>query len=507
MVLDVVVHRIYAGIEIDEAGIEHVREAATKGTVIFLPSHKSHVDYLLLSYVLEKAHIQLPLIAAGDNLAFFPMGPIFRRGGAFFIRRSFRGDRLYAAVVDAYLRRVVRDGYAIEFFLEGGRSRTGKLLPPKFGLLSMVVDAVLSAPDRHVTFVPVSIGYDRIVEERSYLRELRGGEKRKEDARALLRGTRVLGGFYGRVNVQFGEPLSLDRVQAEMNYREIVTPGQRRSLVLRLGYRAMAEINRVTSVTPGAVVATALLVATDRRRGVPHLALVEACRRIVATLGRRGARMARSLVTTAGTLRPDAVREAAQLFARGELVEVHVPGAGLEGEQRARAAIYTGDDVVYTMPDEKRLVVSLSKNIIIHFFVDHALIATALLSRPTGPADPAALRERVRLLSRLFKNEFLFRADASFDQIFDETLASVVARGRTRSLRQRVRHRPRPRRPRWARMARVLRRRARPLSRRLPSRRPRRDRASEGALVGQGRRQARARGRRTHVPRRRDHAA
>ena len=139
--------------------------------------------------------------------------------------------------------------------------------------------------------------------------------------------------------------------------------------------------------------------------------------------------MARSLVTNSGALRPDAVRDAAQLFTRGELVLAHVPGEGLEGAQRARAAIYTGDDVVYTVPEAKRLSLSLSKNIIIHLFVDVALVSTALLVAPGPPVAAPVLRERVRYLSRLFKHEFMFRADASFDRIFDTTIDAMVAAG------------------------------------------------------------------------------
>jgi glycerol-3-phosphate O-acyltransferase len=435
IVLDAVVHKIYAGIEVDEEGLSRVREASKKGAVIFLPSHKSHVDYLMLSYVLNAAHLQLPLIAAGDNLMFFPMGPIFRRGGAFFIRRSFKGDRLYGAVVDAYLRRLVKDGWAIELFLEGGRSRTGKLLPPKFGLLSILCDAALSLPDRHVTFMPVSIGYDRIVEERSYVRELTGGEKRKEDAGALLRSTKILGGFYGRVNVQFGRELTIERVRQELSLppADTLTPGKRRSIVMRLGHQVMAEINRVTSVTPGAMVAMTLL--EGGRRGIPHEELVQHVGRIVSTLSRRGARMARTLVTSSGSLRPEAVREAAQLFVRGELVEAHVPGQGLAGAQKARAAIYTGDDVVYSVPDAKRLTLSLSKNIIVHFFVNQSLVSIALLAASpseTPEVSVPLLRERVQFLSRLFKLEFQFRADATFDENFQSTLASMIADGELR---------------------------------------------------------------------------
>ena len=124
---------MFSAIEVDEAGIERLRELAKEGTLVLLPSHKSHMDYLALAWVLYRHKLQLPLIAAGDNLNFFPVGAIFRRAGAFFIRRSFAGDRLYAAVVDAYVRRLIKDGAPLEFFLEGGRSRTGKLLPPKLG--------------------------------------------------------------------------------------------------------------------------------------------------------------------------------------------------------------------------------------------------------------------------------------------------------------------------------------------------------------------------------------
>src|SRR5258706_228590 len=163
----------------------------------------------MLSFVFCPAPLRLPRVAAGDDLAFFPLGLVFRREEAFFIRRKFAGDRLYAAVVDAYIRRVIREGYSIEFFLEGGRSRTGKLLPPKLGLLNMVVEAALAVPNKEVFFVPVSIGYERLVEGSAYVRELTGGEKQKENASGLLKTTRVLRGRYGRLNIQFGDILSL----------------------------------------------------------------------------------------------------------------------------------------------------------------------------------------------------------------------------------------------------------------------------------------------------------
>jgi len=452
LVLDTLVNRIYDGVEVDGEGLDRVREAAKKGTLVLLPSHKSHVDYLMLSFVFYRHNLQLPLVAAGDNLAFFPLGPIFRRAGAWFIRRSFAGDRLYAAVVDAYMRRLIREGYSIEFFLEGTRSRTGKLLPPKLGLLNMVVEAALSVPNKSVYFVPVSIGYDRLVEGSAYVRELTGGEKQKEDARGLLKTTRVLRGRYGRLNIQFGEILSLRDIRqngdpSAPNDQGVLPPAKRRALVTRLAHRVMAEINRATAVTPGAVVATALL--NHRQRGLSHGELVATCERLTKVLRRLGARISDSLVGPDGELREEAVRDAALLFLEADMIVATVPGQGAGLAQRRRAKIYTGPDVVYVVPDDKRLSLDLTKNIIVHFFVPRALVATGLSTPPRGTARPlsppslsplpqvsgispvprATLEERVRTLSRLFKFEFMFRADATFEQNFAETLADMMSAG------------------------------------------------------------------------------
>jgi glycerol-3-phosphate O-acyltransferase len=429
---------MFSAIEVDEAGIELLRQRSKEGTLVILPSHKSHMDYLALAWVLYRHKLQLPLIAAGDNLNFFPMGPIFRRAGAFFIRRTFAGDRLYAAVVDAYVRRLIRDGVPLEFFLEGGRSRTGKLLPPKLGLLSIVVDAALAVPSQTTWFCPVSIGYERFVEEKAFVHELTGGEKPKENVRGLVRSIEVMVGRYGRLSVQFGKPVTLADVLREIDpdaQQEDVatmTPARRRAVITRLAYRVMNEINAVTAVTPGSLVATALL-AHDRR-GLPHSDLVARCERLARTLRRAGARFSPSLAE-GGRIRPEALREALDLFVRAGHVESHRVADGASSAQSEHGQNL--DDVIYVVPAQARMSLDLAKNVIVHFFAARALVATALLASPGPPMGRDTLRERVFALSRLFKFEFTFRSDAPFERIFDEELAGMEADGELARIVQR----------------------------------------------------------------------
>jgi glycerol-3-phosphate O-acyltransferase len=435
VLLDRVFNRIYAGIELDMEGLARLKSLVKEGSLVLLPSHKSYVDFLVLSFLFNEHNLQLPMIAAGDNLSFFPLGPILRRAGGFFIRRSFRGDKLYSAVVEAYVRRLLRDGYTIELFLEGGRSRTGKLLEPKYGLLAMIIDAALSLPKRQVYFVPISIGYERIVETSSYEAELTGGEKQREDAAGLLRGAEVLRHRYGRINVQFGQALTIEEVRKDLRLPPSeLTAAKRRSVVVRIANRTMDEINRVTAVTPGALTALALL--SDRRRSVAHEELMERCEKMLRVLSGMNARISH-LTAHEGVMRPRAIRETVQMFAEAELLEIHHPGD--DGGQAQRRELRSGSlralerrelrssvGVLYRIPERKRLELDTAKNQIVHFFVERGLLALSVLCRPGAPLPLAAARERVQGVSRLFKHEFRFRADAEFDAIFDATLSAMV---------------------------------------------------------------------------------
>jgi glycerol-3-phosphate O-acyltransferase len=204
------VEPIYAGVLVHH--LDKFKEAAPGHEVIYVPSHRSHMDYLLLSYLLYDRGIVPPHIAAGINLNLPVVGTLLRKGGAFFMRRSFKGNPLYSAVFTEYVAQLVSGGYSIEYFIEGGRSRTGRLLQPKGGMISMT-RAFLRQPRKPVLFQPVYIGYEKLMEGSSYLDELSGRPKEKESIWALLWGIpKVLKQNYGQVVVNFGEPIPLNDV-------------------------------------------------------------------------------------------------------------------------------------------------------------------------------------------------------------------------------------------------------------------------------------------------------
>lgn len=420
------VDHMFESMDVDEEGMARVRDAVQRGPVILLPNHRSHLDYILLTYVMRKNALAPPMIAAGDNLSFFPMGLVFRSGGAFFIRRAFQGDRLYVAVVDAYLRRLIRDGYAIEFFLEGGRSRTGKMLPPKTGLLSMVIDAALALEGKSLSIIPVSVGYERTLEEKSYARERLGEKKNKEGAVAMLRNAARLTEKYGRANLQFGKVIEFSDVRSRWP-ADLPVGAERRALLLKLAHEVLFEINRVTQVSPGAIVAVVLL--SHPGRGLAHADLLAEGERLTRLLQQLGARISRDLAP-GGVFRSEAIRDAALMYVRSGVVEQQVPGTTLAPKAKKRARIYTGPAVVYVVPSDKRLILDLAKNSIIHFFVDRSLVAVAFLSAVSdGRAAWADVAGRVQQLSRLFKFEFMFRTDAPFEANLRKTVAALEEGG------------------------------------------------------------------------------
>ena len=207
-------NRIYAGVLVHH--LDRFKTAAPGHEVVYVPSHRSHMDYLLLSYLLYDRGIVPPHIAAGINLNLPVVGTLLRKGGAFFIRRSIKGNALYSAVFSEYVGQLMAGGYSIEYFIEGGRSRTGRLLQPKGGMIAMTVRGYLRQPRKPVLFQPIYIGYEKLMEGNSYLDELSGRPKEKESIWGLIFGIpKVLKSNYGQVVVNFGEPIALNDVLGE----------------------------------------------------------------------------------------------------------------------------------------------------------------------------------------------------------------------------------------------------------------------------------------------------
>lgn len=282
-------NRIYAGVLVHH--LEQFKEAAPGHEIVYVPSHRSHMDYLLLSYLLYERGIVPPHIVAGINLNLPLVGTLLRKGGAFFIRRSIRGNVLYSAVLSEYVAQLVAGGYSIEYFVEGGRSRTGRLLQPKGGMIAMTLRAYLRAPRRPVLFQPVYIGYEKLMEGTSYLDELSGRPKQKESIWGLLAGIpKVLKQNYGQVVVNFGTPIALNDVLAEHapEWNGQAVPEDEKPTWLAHTVDALAEriqehINGAADVNPINLLALALLSTPKHAMGEADLvAQIALCKVLLA---------------------------------------------------------------------------------------------------------------------------------------------------------------------------------------------------------------------------------
>jgi len=386
LLLSWVWNNIYSGFSVDMKGLERVKAAVRKGSVILMPSHKSHLDYLVLSYVFYQNDLPCPHIAAGVNLSFWPLGHIFRRSGAFFIRRTIRGQKLYATVFSTYLRKLLREGYVQEFFLEGTRSRTGKLLQPKLGMLSMELDAFGEGVAEDLQLVPISITYEKIVEESSYTKELGGGRKEKEGFLGLLKSRRFLKKKYGRVYIQFAPPLSIrEYLQAKKSDLAGMDEARRHGMVEDVALRVSYAINEVTTVTPSALAATVLL--NHSKRGITLSELTRHASFLLRLLQDLGAR--RSLVLKN---LPWAVVEALLGFVGDKIVQRWDEPDGL----------------VYTLDDNKRIILEYYKNNILHFFLPFALAANVFRLHRTDRLQEARFLSGLGVFMELFSREFLF---------------------------------------------------------------------------------------------------
>ncbi|KAK6436374.1 hypothetical protein LTR95_007432 [Oleoguttula sp. CCFEE 5521] len=412
----------HQGIHVNSEEVLQLRrvadEAAKKGqSILFLPCHRSHVDYVSLQLICYRLGLALPTVVAGDNLNFPVVGAFLQHAGAMWIRRSFGNDQLYITLVQSYIDTLLQNGHNLECFIEGGRSRTGKLLQPKFGFLSFVLDSVMSGSVQDCLIVPVSTQYDKVIEVDSYVSELLGQPKKSESLSSFLSASNVLSLKLGRVDMRFHEPWSLRDFVTTQRSRLVQQPDVsthsedaafRRRLLTTLGFRVLKEINDVSVVMPTALVGTVLL--TLRGRGVGKRELVRRVNWLSNRVREKGGRLAHF-----STLNAETVVDRA----------LDVLGPKLVGRVEGLP-----EETVFA---EDRFQLSFYRNMTIHLFISQALVCAAVYTKvKAGGGEDAQhisyteLREYVLFLSHLFRAEFIFDT-RPLDENIAETLMGLEA--------------------------------------------------------------------------------
>jgi glycerol-3-phosphate O-acyltransferase len=372
----------------DPAQIDALRTLSQRHPVVFLPSHKSNLDHGVLQAVLHENGLPPNHTAGGINMNFFPLGPLVRRAGVFFIRRSFKDDEVYKLVLRHYIDTLIEKRFPLEWYIEGGRSRSGKLLPPRFGMLAYVVDAFRRGRSEDVALLPVSICYDQISDVSDYAAEQQGAAKERESFFWFLRILRRLGRRYGRIVVRFGEPVSLRKALGPPDPSAAPDPDERSLALQKLGFEVCVGINRATPITPISLVCLALLGRGDRALSVAEM--IDALHNLVAYVERLGLPTSEPLALDT----PEGVRRTLDLLVESRLLE----------------RFDEGPDTVWGIAAGQHLAAAYYRNTVIHYFVNGAIAELALL-RAAEPDVRDRRREfgdEALRLRDLLKFEFFF---------------------------------------------------------------------------------------------------
>ena len=401
---------MFDGVTVNEDGLKRVKSMSKKGPVIFIPCHKSHIDYLILSYLLYKSNMPCPHIAAGKNLSFWPMGPLFRRGGAFFIRRTFKGAVLYSRVFSEYIHNLLSEGFNIEFFIEGGRSRTGKMILPKLGLLSILLNAFKNGACEDLIFSPIFIGYDRVLEESSYLHEIEGQEKQPENFRQVIKARKFLKKRYGRIYIQFHDPISFKEILPQHGTPiEDMSSKDFNILCRNLGHRIINAINGVSVITPHALVAAVVLNCGKKSFTFEHLmSHIETYMNFLLS----------QKVKLADTLLMD------QANTLEHVLDTYVQRKFIEKASENPDALMTA--ALFHVNENKRPNLEYYKNNCISFFVPAAITAIAILAKDAFQFSASDLHDDYEFLQYFFKYEFAYDVDKTPEYFVRKSLKAFI---------------------------------------------------------------------------------
>ncbi|MDH5373616.1 MAG: glycerol-3-phosphate 1-O-acyltransferase, partial [Acidimicrobiia bacterium] len=379
----------YGGIHYDEHEIRTLYELGQDHPLVFLPSHKSQLDRLILQYLLWENDLPPNHTAGGINLNFFPIGQLIRRTGVFFIRRSFKDNELYKHVLRSYIDYLVEKRFPLEWYLEGGRSRSGKLLPPKFGMLSYIVDSHSRGKTDDVYLIPTAIAYDQIFDVGSYAAEQQGTEKQSEGVGWFIGAVRSLRRRYGDIHVRFGTPISMSA--------ECVpeASSDERSLnVQKLAFKVLRGVNTVTPITPTSVVTLALLANEMKALTVEEIR--EELRGLVGYILRRR-------LPTTERVRFGGAAQVQEVLDR--LCEHDIVTRFDKGPQS-----------VYRIQETQYLAASYYRNTIVHYFVTGAIAELALLraAESTESDVTEVFWDEALRLRDVLKFEFFFSEKGAF---------------------------------------------------------------------------------------------
>lgn len=402
---------MYDGFTVNHEVLNRVKTMSIKGPLILVPCHKSHIDYMMLSYVLYHNNMPCPHVAAGKNLSFWPIGPLFRGGGAFFIRRTFKGAILYSKVFAEYVYKLLEHGFNVEFFIEGGRSRTGKLLQPKLGLLSILLNAYKDGACDDLIFVPVFIGYDRVLEESAYLYELDGGQKKPESLMQVLKARKFLRKRHGRIYIMFHDPVSLKQYLSgnDLPRIENMTSKEFNTMCRSLGNKLVNAIDSVTVATPHAVVAAALL--NCQKHWFSYDNLMSNVETYMNYLFARNVKLA-------DTLLMDPVNAFEYVF------DVYIQRKFIERIPKDRQ----GRTLVqqFMVNENKRKALDYYKNNCISFFVSAAYTAMAIIGKDAFVFSISDLSQSYLFYQELFKNEFSHDEEKSTEDLIQENIKIFI---------------------------------------------------------------------------------
>lgn len=406
-----ILNHIFDGMVIDFDGLNRVKQWSKKGPLILVPCHKSHLDYLIISYIFYQNNMPCPHIAAGKNLSFWPLGPIFRGGGAFFLRRTFKGEALYPIVFSAYLYKILDEGFHVEFFIEGGRSRTGKLLTPKIGFLSLLLEEFQKGRWNDMVFVPINIGYDRVLEEKAYIHELEGGKKAPENLSNVLKARKFLKKKYGKIYINFHEPYSLkeyiDQIEPEFS---CLPREEQKERSYAFGEKIVSAISREAMITPHAVIAGALL--NSSRKRLYYKQLMAHAETYMNYLTARNARMADTLFIN----RQSTFDHVLDLFVQNKYIECGT----LEKKTPVSA------NPIIKVNENKRSNLDYYKNSGAIMFIPGAYTALSILAIDAFQFSTSDLYPHYSFLKGFFKHEYIFDPDDPIEPAVRKNIKAFI---------------------------------------------------------------------------------